>query len=149
MNRREFFRMRMTFPEALLTGIIDGRARRFGVRLVDLSGGGALTLATRPLYNQDPVRLHLPASPEGGPLDLPARVVHVKPALAYWQLGLRFTSLSEATREEIVRRVRIREEQAIAQSVHTGAFAPSSLVERSGLAGPYGDAALSQYGRDW
>ena len=99
MNRRKFFSIKLAYPEALITGLIDGKAQRFGVRLVDLSGGGAYILTSSRLDVNDPIRLHLPAGREMAPLDLPARVVHVKRVQKFWQIGLRFTSLSEITQE--------------------------------------------------
>jgi len=108
-NRRAFYRVSLRMLEARLTGICDGRASRFVVQLIDLSGGGSLIWSTRELKLGDAVRLHLPPADLFSGLDLPGRVVRIEQIGKHWHIAVQFTSLSDATRDQVVRRVNFEE----------------------------------------
>ena len=104
-NRREHYRIWTPRLDAEATGLLGGRARRFRVRVIDLSGGGALIAAETPLAPAGLVRLHLPPRRGLGRFDATARIVRLRDAAGACQAALSFTGLSEAQRDLIVRRV--------------------------------------------
>jgi len=108
-NRRSFFRVSMRLAEARATGISEGRASRFIIRLIDLSAGGSLILSPRSLKVSDAVRLHLPSAPGHDAIDLPGRIVRTELIGKEWRVAVQFTSLSDADRDRIVRRVMYEE----------------------------------------
>lgn len=99
----------MRLAEARATGISEGRASRFIVRLIDLSAGGSLVLSPRPLKAGDAVRLHLPAVPGHDAIDLPGRIVRTELVGKEWRVAVHFATLSDADRDRIVRRVNYEE----------------------------------------
>ncbi len=117
-NRRAFYRVSLRMAEARLTGICDGRASRFVIRMIDLSGGGALIWSPRELRLGDAVRLHLPAADVFPAQDLPGRVVRTEPVGKHWHLAIQFTSLSDAARDQVVRRVNYEELRPFAGLTH-------------------------------
>jgi hypothetical protein len=104
-NRRAYYRVPMRRLEARATGISQGRASRFVVRVMDLSGGGALLYSTHAIDQGAVLRLHLPGSEVHAPLDLPAQVVRVERLRTGWKAGIQFTALADSVRDIIVRRV--------------------------------------------
>jgi c-di-GMP-binding flagellar brake protein YcgR len=113
-NRRAFYRVSLRMLEARLTGICAGRASRFVVRIIDLSGGGSLVWSPRELKPGDAVRLHLPPADLFRGQDLPGRVVRIEQVGKHWQIALQFTSLSDAARDQVVRRVNFEELRSVA-----------------------------------
>lgn len=105
-NRRAYYRIWTPRLDAQATSLLGGRARRFRVRVIDLSGGGALVAAEEPpLAAEGLMRLHLPPGRGLGRFDATARIVRLRDAAGVWQAALAFTGLSEAQRDLIVRRV--------------------------------------------
>ena len=114
VNRRAYYRVSLRLAEARLTGICEGRASRFVVRVVDLSGGGSLVLSPRALTVGDAVRLHLPPADGFRGQDLPGRVVRIEQIGKNWHIAMQFTSLSEAARDQVIRRVNFEELRSLA-----------------------------------
>lgn len=104
-NRREHYRIWTPRLAAEATSLRNGRARRLRVRVVDLSGGGALIVAGEPLNADGLLRLHLPPGRGLSRFDATARIVRLRDRAGAWQAALSFTGLSEAQRDLIVRRV--------------------------------------------
>lgn len=104
-NRREHYRIWTPCLEAQVTRLRAGRARRFRVRIVDLSGGGALILADQPFGARETLRVHLPAGRDLDRFDATARIIRLSDAGGRWQAALEFMGLSETERDLIVRRV--------------------------------------------
>ncbi len=113
-NRRAFYRVSLRMLEARLTGIYDGRASRFVVKIIDLSGGGSLVWSPRELKLGDAVRLHLPPAGLFRGQDLPGRVVRIEQVGKHWHIAVQFTSLSDAARDQVVRRVNFEELRSVA-----------------------------------
>ena len=104
-NRREHYRIWTPRLEAQVTGLRAGRARRFPVRVVDLSGGGASIITDQPFAPRETLRVHLPAGRDLARFDATARIIRLIDADGHWQAALEFTGLTEAQRDLIVRRV--------------------------------------------
>ncbi len=104
-NRREHYRIWTPRLDAEATSLLGGRARRFRVRVVDLSGGGALIVAEQVLATEALLRLHLPPGRGLDRFDATARIVRLRDAAGAWQAALSFTNLTEAQRDLVVRRV--------------------------------------------
>lgn len=118
MNTRAFFRVRMGLTEVRATRLDGGRARRFSVRLVDLSGSGAAILSTVALaVEEQRVWLHLPAEAREPALDAASRVVWCEPVHHAWKVGLAFDEMAQINRDSVVRRVFSREREQAAHRV--------------------------------
>lgn len=97
--------------EVRATRLDGGRARRFSVRLVDLSGSGAAILSAVALPRDQRIWLHLPAEAREPALDAAARVVRCEPVRQAWKVGVAFDTMPQPERDSIVRRVFRRERE--------------------------------------
>lgn len=104
-NQRSFHRVPTQLQETHATAFSAGRAVRFRVRVVDLSGGGARVMSPQALAAGDLLSLRLPLPDGSDSLELRSRVMWVRPIRRSWQAGLQFTELSNRQRDQIVRAV--------------------------------------------
>jgi c-di-GMP-binding flagellar brake protein YcgR len=108
-DRRQFHRVSMRLLPARATSIYSNRARLFGVRLVDLSGGGALIVSSEPLAAGTPIQIYIPATFGMERIDLPASVIRVSPGSKAWRAGVAFADLPERLLDRVIRRVMLEE----------------------------------------
>jgi hypothetical protein len=97
IQNRRFFRRRVRGTVELLRD--DGSSEK--VRLVDLSGGGARLQSTAAWRRGELVTLRLPAG-DGSLLSIPSQVIRAGEK----SFSLRFDEISDADRDELVRRLR-------------------------------------------
>ncbi len=83
IQRRQYYRLSLESPTTFRLLSADGR-RDFGAplpaRLVNLSGGGALLAAAKPVPAGVPVAVRVPAGTDGRPLDVEAEVLDCRVA---------------------------------------------------------------------
>lgn len=109
IDRRAFHRVSMRLLPVRATSIYANRARLFGVRLVDLSGGGALIVSPEPLASGTPIQIYIPATFGAERIDVPAEVVRVLEGAKGWRAGVAFADLPERLLDRIIRRVMLEE----------------------------------------
>jgi c-di-GMP-binding flagellar brake protein YcgR len=109
IDRRAFHRVSMRLLPARATSVHANRARLFSVRLVDLSGGGALIVSSEPLVSGAPIQIYIPPTFGTERIDVTAEVVRVLTGAKGWRAGIAFADLPERLRDRIIRRVMLEE----------------------------------------